>query len=211
MSEAAPAVSSRRGSLCAPAKSAPKGPSRSTRSLAAVESADAVCDYGMNLRILVTGACVSSSRSVSPPPWSPSTPTSNNCGSAKVTIATEVSVPVTTSNPDVAEGEVDREVLARAPGRRFGVDGRPEMIDLGVRVSTGAAIRSAIGCRWFDVVRLTRELDMWVDDEGAIQADAQINLMATAIARAHGAIWQPLCGVVVFRRPTTARSDGGPV
>ena len=81
---------------------------------------------------------------------------------------------------------------------RIGVDGRLEVIDLGARESTGAAIRSAIGCRWFDVVRLGRDLDMWVDDEGAIQADARVNLMATAIARAHGAIWQPFCGAVVF-------------
>lgn len=81
---------------------------------------------------------------------------------------------------------------------RIGVDGHPEVIDLGARESTGSAIRSAIGCRWFDVVRLTPDLDMWVDDEGAIQADAQVNLMATAIARAHGAIWQPFCGAVVF-------------
>ncbi|WAM19231.1 hypothetical protein [Rhodococcus sp. JS3073] len=85
---------------------------------------------------------------------------------------------------------------------RIGVDGRLEVIDLGVWESTGAAIRSAIGCRWFD--RLGRELDMWVDDEGAMQADAQVNLMATAIARAHGAIWQPFCGAVVFGRPMTA-------
>lgn len=81
---------------------------------------------------------------------------------------------------------------------RIGVDGRPEVIDLGAGESTGAAIRSAIGCRWFDVVRLTEELDMWVDDEGAIVADAEVNLVATAIARAYGAIWQPFCGVVVF-------------
>ncbi len=37
-----------------------------------------------------------------------------------------------------------------------------------------------------------------VDDEGAIVADAEVNLVATAIARAHGAIWQPFCGAVVF-------------
>ncbi|MFD0600252.1 hypothetical protein ACFQZ4_54655 [Catellatospora coxensis] len=81
---------------------------------------------------------------------------------------------------------------------RIGVDGRLEVIDLGARESAGAAIRSAIGCRWFDVVRLGRDLDTCVDDEGAIQADARVNLMATAIARAHGAIWQPFCGAVVF-------------
>ncbi|UOT03558.1 DUF3846 domain-containing protein [Rhodococcus opacus] len=81
---------------------------------------------------------------------------------------------------------------------RIGVDGRPEVIDLGTRESTGAAIRSAIGCRWFDVVRLTRDLDMWITDEGATLADAQVNVTATTIARVHGAIWQPFCGVAVF-------------
>ena len=94
---------------------------------------------------------------------------------------------------------------------RMGVDGRLEVIDLGTAPSTGAAIRSAIGCCWFDVVRLTDELDMWVADEGAIVADAQVNLMATAIARAHGAIWQPFCGAVVFAGPRRQRGDGGPV
>ncbi|MFD7011168.1 DUF3846 domain-containing protein [Rhodococcus jostii] len=87
-------------------------------------------------------------------------------------------------------------VIAQAV--QIGVDGCLEVIDLGARESTGAALRSAIGCCWFDVVRLTDELDMWIDDEGAIVADAEVNLMATAIARAHGAIWQPFCGVVVF-------------
>jgi hypothetical protein len=81
---------------------------------------------------------------------------------------------------------------------RVGLDGRPEVIDLGARESTGAAIRTAIGCRWFDVVRLSPDLDMWIDDEGAVLADAQVNVVATAIARAYGAIWQPFCGVAVF-------------
>ncbi|RYD13995.1 MAG: DUF3846 domain-containing protein [Lysobacteraceae bacterium] len=81
---------------------------------------------------------------------------------------------------------------------QIGLDGRPEVIDLGVGESTGAAIRAAIGCRWFDVVRLSPDLDMWIDDEGATLADAQVNVVATAIARAYGAIWQPFCGVAVF-------------
>ncbi|MDV7357670.1 DUF3846 domain-containing protein [Rhodococcus oxybenzonivorans] len=81
---------------------------------------------------------------------------------------------------------------------RIGVDGRPEVFDLGVGESTGAAIRSAIGCRWFDVVRLGPDLDMWIDDEGAVLADAQVNVVATEIARVYGAIWQPFCGVAVF-------------
>ncbi|RYF59690.1 MAG: DUF3846 domain-containing protein [Comamonadaceae bacterium] len=81
---------------------------------------------------------------------------------------------------------------------RIDLDGRAEVIDLAAATSTGAALRSAIGCRWFDVVRLGPDLDMWVDDEGATLADAQVNVTATTIARAHGAIWQPFYGVAVF-------------
>nr|WP_250776435.1 DUF3846 domain-containing protein [Rhodococcus sp. MSC1_016] len=84
---------------------------------------------------------------------------------------------------------------------RVGLDGRPEVIDLGVGESTGAAVRAAIGCRWFDAVRLSPDLDMWIDDEGATLADAQVNVVATGIARAYGAIWQPFCGVAVFGAP----------
>ncbi|MDV7246397.1 MULTISPECIES: DUF3846 domain-containing protein [Rhodococcus] len=86
----------------------------------------------------------------------------------------------------------------RVQAVRVGLDGRLEVIDLGVGESTGAVIRAAIGCRWFDVVRLGRDLDMWIDDDGAVLADAQVNVVATAIARADGAIWQPFCGVAVF-------------
>ncbi|WP_368680373.1 DUF3846 domain-containing protein (plasmid) [Rhodococcus opacus] len=81
---------------------------------------------------------------------------------------------------------------------RVGLNGSPEVIDLGAGESAGAAIRAAIGCRWFDVVRLGPDLDMWVDDEGATLADARVNVTATMIARVHGAIWQPFCGVAVF-------------
>ncbi|WP_249354715.1 DUF3846 domain-containing protein [Rhodococcus sp. USK13] len=86
----------------------------------------------------------------------------------------------------------------RVQAVRVGLDGSLEVIDLGAGESTGAAIRTAIGCRWFDVVRLSPDLDMWIDDEGAVMADAQVNVVATEIARAYGAFWQPFCGVVVF-------------
>ena len=42
---------------------------------------------------------------------------------------------------------------------------------------------------------------MWVDEEGAIVADEEANLMVTAIAYAYGAIWQPFWVVVVFAGP----------
>ncbi|MFC9361299.1 DUF3846 domain-containing protein [Rhodococcus sp. NPDC057014] len=91
---------------------------------------------------------------------------------------------------------------------RIDLDGRAEVIDLSAATSTGAAIRSAIGCRWFDVVRLGPALDMWVDDEGATLADAQVNVIATTIAHAHGAVWQPFYGVAVF---TAHDGDGATV
>ncbi|MGV9867256.1 hypothetical protein [Rhodococcus koreensis] len=53
---------------------------------------------------------------------------------------------------------------------RVGVDGCLEVIDLGAAPSTGAAIRSAIGCRWFDVVRLNRDLDMWITSHTEVRS-----------------------------------------
>ncbi|QTJ70851.1 hypothetical protein HYG77_36640 (plasmid) [Rhodococcus sp. ZPP] len=48
------------------------------------------------------------------------------------------------------------------------------------------------------MVRLSADLDMWIGDEGAVLADAQVNVVATTVARVYGAIWQPFCGVAVF-------------
>ncbi|WP_257016470.1 hypothetical protein [Rhodococcus sp. ACS1] len=77
------------------------------------------------------------------------------------------------------------------------------MIDLSAAASTGAVIRSAIGCRWFDVVRLGPVLDMGITSHTEVRSRRWrmrgVDVTAAAIARAHGAIWQPFCGVVVFR------------
>ena len=53
---------------------------------------------------------------------------------------------------------------------RVGADGRPEVIDLGAGESTAAAIRSAIGCRWFDVVRLGPDLGMWITSHPEVRS-----------------------------------------
>jgi len=62
----------------------------------------------------------------------------------------------------------------------------------------GAALREALDCRTFDLVRLGAGLDMWIDDEGMLLGEPVVNRVATLIARAHGFVWQPYVGAVVF-------------
>ena len=57
---------------------------------------------------------------------------------------------------------------------------------------------SAIDCRNVDVVAITDVLDMWVDDEGLLVADPQINYPACVVAVALGALRQPYFGTAVF-------------
>lgn len=60
------------------------------------------------------------------------------------------------------------------------------------------ALYDCIGCSMVDVVRLQPDLDMWVDDEGLIVSDPQINKVATIIAHSLGYNAQAYCGKVVF-------------
>lgn len=53
-------------------------------------------------------------------------------------------------------------------------------------------------CRTVDVVRLSPDLDMWVDDEGAIMMDPEVNHASTAIAHLHGHDGQPYFGPALF-------------
>lgn len=53
-----------------------------------------------------------------------------------------------------------------------------------------------IGCHTVDVVRLTDNLDMWLDDFGLYEGG--INRAATRIARRFGYVHQPYFGAVVF-------------
>jgi hypothetical protein len=82
---------------------------------------------------------------------------------------------------------------------RLDVDGIATMIDLEKTESgVDAALRVALECQRFDVVRLGRGLDMWLDDEGLNVAEPVINEVATRIAQFHGFTWQPYAGPVVF-------------
>lgn len=51
----------------------------------------------------------------------------------------------------------------------------------------GDGIRAAIGCDRFDVISLEHHIDLWVDDEGLLVAEPQLNLPATLLAHALGA------------------------
>lgn len=62
----------------------------------------------------------------------------------------------------------------------------------------GAALRAANDCWMFDVVRIGPGLDMWNDEEGLLVRKPVVNRVATLIAKAHGFVWQPYVGAVVF-------------
>ncbi|WP_301851082.1 hypothetical protein [Rhodococcus pyridinivorans] len=53
---------------------------------------------------------------------------------------------------------------------RIEVDGTATRIELDSSEShgVGTALRSALGCRLFDVVRIGPGLDMWIDEEGLL-------------------------------------------
>ena len=82
---------------------------------------------------------------------------------------------------------------------RLDVDGTATVIELEqTEAGVGEALRAALDCRFFDVVRLGDGLDMWLDEEGLLVAEPVVNSVATRIARFHGFIWQPYVGPVVF-------------
>ncbi|WP_171075239.1 DUF3846 domain-containing protein [Nonomuraea basaltis] len=53
-----------------------------------------------------------------------------------------------------------------------------------------------LGCSYVDVVRLTDNLDMWLDDMGLY--DKTVNMPATMLARRFGKVWQPYFGPVLL-------------
>ena len=59
----------------------------------------------------------------------------------------------------------------------------------------GTLLRGAVG-GYFDVVALSRNLDMWVNDEGMYQFP--VNVVATGVAQRFGLTRQPYWGPVVF-------------
>jgi uncharacterized protein DUF3846 len=69
------------------------------------------------------------------------------------------------------------------------------------RVTTEAVLgmlHELINCSAVDVVRLAPEIDMWVDDEGALKPRLRVNQLASYIATRFGFPFQLYIGVVVF-------------
>ncbi|NLG22213.1 MAG: DUF3846 domain-containing protein [Actinomycetales bacterium] len=71
-------------------------------------------------------------------------------------------------------------------------DGEIAEVDLSA-TDTLRTMYQVIGCSSVDVVRLTTNLDMWIDDEGMI-TDRPVNVLATLLARHFGRTYQPYCG-----------------
>lgn len=59
-----------------------------------------------------------------------------------------------------------------------------------------ALMREHLNCHTVDVVRLSKVLDMWIDDEGLYTQP--VNPAATALARHYGYVWQPYHGPVML-------------
>jgi hypothetical protein len=59
-----------------------------------------------------------------------------------------------------------------------------------------AVLRAALRCDRFDVVSLTRQWDMWIDDDGLY--NHPVNPAATALARRFGFTHQRYYGPVLF-------------
>jgi hypothetical protein len=60
------------------------------------------------------------------------------------------------------------------------------------------ALYELIGCSMVEVVRLTPEIDMWVDEEGALRDRPRINQLASYIATRFGYPFQLYVGTAVF-------------
>lgn len=73
----------------------------------------------------------------------------------------------------------------------------------------GDGIRDAIGCDRFDVISLEHGIDLWVDDEGLLVEQPQLNLPATVLAHALGAATAVFgTAVVLSVEPETGESQG---
>jgi hypothetical protein len=76
------------------------------------------------------------------------------------------------------------------------VNGEVAEIDLSQPQDTLAAMYTQLECRSVDVVRLTGQIDMWIDDEGLYTQ--KINPAATLLAQRYGFVWQPYHGPVLL-------------
>ncbi|WP_458682269.1 DUF3846 domain-containing protein [Prescottella equi] len=70
-------------------------------------------------------------------------------------------------------------------GFRITPEGKGSVVELkvGPDGSHLADLREAIDCRYVDVIRLDRRLDMWIDDEGLLVEDPKDNVIASLIAQ----------------------------
>jgi hypothetical protein len=75
-------------------------------------------------------------------------------------------------------------------------DGEFEKLDLPTKGTLHEMYR-ALGCSCVDVVSLTANLDMWIDDEGLLTG-RPLNPAATALARHYGYTSQPYVGPVLL-------------
>lgn len=71
---------------------------------------------------------------------------------------------------------------------------------------TLATLHLAIHCQTVDVVSLSPDLSMWVDDEGMING-AEVNALATLLARLAGFTHQPYFGTAVITGGADTEGD----
>lgn len=74
-----------------------------------------------------------------------------------------------------------------------------------------AMLYELINCTAVDVVALSPEIDMWVDDEGALKPQLRINQLASYIATRFGFPFQLYIGTVVFSGGPDAQGDTTPL
>ncbi|MGB7237816.1 MAG: hypothetical protein WBD41_17800 [Rhodococcus sp. (in: high G+C Gram-positive bacteria)] len=109
------------------------------------------------------------------------------------------------TNENSAGADPGVRVMVLDPDGRGAVLMLPRESDGGV----GTGLRAVLECRWFDVVRCSDRLDMWIDDEGLIVGDPVMNEVATRIASFYGLSWQKYAGRVVFASNTTEGATVG--
>lgn len=74
---------------------------------------------------------------------------------------------------------------------------------------TLSRLQEAVGGH-VDVIGLSPALDMWLNDEGLVNG-MLINWAATAVAAAHGYVYQPYAGPVVFTGGTDEEGNTLPL
>jgi hypothetical protein len=125
---------------------------------------------------------------------------------------------VTNTAPTTGDApkHADESATTVQHGLRVDVDGTFDAADLEQDQNDrcGAAIRKHLGCRLFDVVAVTDEIDMWIDDEGigdfgdVDEVNAALNPLATLLVADHRPIYQPYFGAVLFTSREGERTVG---